>query len=684
MFRIILITFILLVSFNNINASMTKEELNKFIKAPMALGNKDKKLPVWEVLDKDKNLHSYIFETFDLAPIAGFSGGKMNMLVKMDIEGNFLDVVVLEQDEPVFVSGLGVLPFVEFLQQYKGKSLKDNIKVAELKSSAGAVHIDGVSKATASVKIANDSILASSIKVAKEKLSGVAPKEISHPKKDLFEKHTWQTLINQKLVKNLKVTKQQAENLFANTEYFNELLDEEKNELFLDLYVADLSIASIAKSLIKQSTQDEIDGQLLETEEAILILANGSHKILSEDFVRNTSPDSLEIKQEGFSLNIRDGDYEINLLDDVPLFEQSLILQVDKRFDFDPSSQWLLNTKLVRGNTTLYSTPVIKNLTLKVKIDEKYFDIAVKQKPTPIWLTSIYEQKIKLITVTILLTLLFIMLFKYQVVLTNLRYKRSFLILITLFFIGWYGQGQLSMVTVLGFIKSIVNSESLQFLLYDPFSLIIWFFVLLSLVIWGRGTFCGWLCPYGVLQEFSHYLGRALRLPRIKFSEKLNSRLVYIKYIVLFSLILTAIFAPDITKYLIEIEPFKTSITLIFDRQWPYVVYALFWLVLGMFLFKGFCRYFCPLGAFLSLMGRLQILDWLPRRKECGNPCNNCHKSCNYQAIDKNDGHIKYTECFQCLDCVQIYSDANLCKILKKDAKKEKDMEIKNWRKTNG
>lgn len=684
MFRLILITFFILVSFNNINASMTKEELIKYIDKPLSLGEKDKTLPVWEILDKNKNIHSYIFETFDLAPIAGFSGGKMNMLVNMSIEGTFLDVHLIEQDEPVFVSGLGVQPFIDFLKQYKTKSLKNSIKVGDLKSSGNTVYLDGVSKATASVKIANDSILASSIKIAKEKLSGVAPKEISHPKKDLLEKHTWKSLLENKLIKNLKVTKEEAEKLFVNSEYVKELLNEEKDELFLDLYVADLSIPSIAKNLIKQSTQREIDGQLLETEEAILILANGEHQILRDDFVRNTSPDTLEIQQEGFALNIRDGDYEINLLEGIPAFDQSLILQVDKRFDFDPSSPWRLNTKLVRGDTTLYSTPVIKNISLDVHIDKKYFDIKEKVKEIPLWLTSIYEQKEKLIILTLLLTSLFLILFKYQVVLRNLRYKRSFLLLITLFFIGWYGQGQLSMVTILGLVKAVVNSQSLQFLLYDPFSLIIWFFVLVSLVIWGRGTFCGWLCPYGVLQEFSHYLGRILKLPRIRFSEKLNSKLIHIKYVVLASLILSAIFLPNITEYLIEIEPFKTSITLVFDRQWPYVVYALFWLVLGMFLFKGFCRYFCPLGAFLSIIGRLQVFDWLPRRAECGNPCNNCHKSCNYQAIDKTDGHIKYAECFQCLDCVQIYSDANLCKILKKDVQKEKDMLIKNWRKTNG
>ena len=682
MFRIIITTLLLFISFTNINASMSKEKIETYIKQPYILGEKDKNIPVWEILDENKKLYSYIFETFDYAPIAGFSGGKMNLLVSIDLEGNFLDINVLEQDEPVFVSGLGIESFVTFLKQYKGKSLKNSIKVGTSKDQTSSVHIDGVTKATASVKIANDIILGSAVQVAKEKLLGVAPKEVYHPKKELFEKYTWDELIANKLVTNIKVTKSQIENLFKDTLYIKELSDEEKDEIALDLYIADLSIPSVSKNLLKESTQEELKGYLRKTDEAILIFANGSFSFLSEKFIPRSSPDELEVKQDGFSLNIRDGDYTIKFLDTIPNFEQSLILEVDKRYDFDPSSLWTLNIKTVRGNDSIFLTPADRYLTFDVQPLKKYFQIE-KEKETPLWLTSIYEQKLKLISLTLFLTFLFLVLYKYQVLLSKLRYKRTILLSITLFFIGWYAQGQLSMVTVLGVVKAIVNSQSLSFLLYDPFSLIIWFFVFISLVLWGRGTFCGWLCPYGVLQEFSHYLGRLLRFPRIRVSEKLNDKLVYIKYFILSALILAVIFAPKLAESLIEVEPFKTSITLIFDRQIPYVIYALFWLFLGMFLFKGFCRYFCPLGAFLSILGKLRILNWLPRRYECGNPCNNCHKSCNYQAIDKKSGSIKYTDCFQCMDCVQIYSDKNLCKILIKNAKEKKDIKISKWSEKN-
>lgn len=676
-----ILVILLFFTFTSLNASLTKEKLQTFV-TPFKIGQKDTTIPVWEVLDDKGNLQSYIFESYDYAPIAGFSGGKMNLLVRIDLEGNFLDVQVLDQDEPVFVSGLGIEPFIKFLTQYKGKSLKNSIKIGGAKDKTSSVHIDGVTKATASVKIANDIILGSAVQVAKIKLQGVAPKEIHNPKEDLYEKYTWDELLSKNLITNIKITKGQIEELFTPSLYKIDLDDNEKNEIALDLYITDLSIPSVKRNLLKQSTLKDMDLHLRETDEAIMILGNGSFHFLTDKFVPRSSPDELEVIQDDYTLNIIDGDYTIDFLDTIPKFEQSMILEVDKRYDFDPSSPWKLKIKTVRGNDSIFLTPYIAYLDFDITPIKEYYEINKKEE-TLVWLTTIYDQKVRLISLTLFLIFLFIVLYKYQTIVTNLRYKRTILLAITLFFIGWYAQGQLSMVTVVGVVKAIVNSQSLSFLLYDPFSLIIWFFVLVSLVLWGRGTFCGWLCPYGVLQEFSHYLGRFLKLPRIKISQELNDKLVYIKYFILAGLILAVIFAPKLAESLIEVEPFKTSITLIFDREIPYVIYALFWLFLGMFLFKGFCRYFCPLGAFLSILGKLRILDWLPRRYECGNPCNNCHKSCNYQAIDKKDGHIKYTDCFQCMDCVQIYSDENLCKILIKNAKENKDIKISKWSEKN-
>ena len=65
-------------------------------------------------------------------------------------------------------------------------------------------------------------------------------------------------------------------------------------------------------------------------------------------------------------------------------------------------------------------------------------------------------------------------------------------------------------------------------------------------------------------------------------------------------------------------------------------------------------------GASLALVGRLRLLDWIPRRAECGSPCQLCKVRCRYGAI-RADGRIDYPECFQCMDCVTIILDPEQC-----------------------
>ena len=90
------------------------------------------------------------------------------------------------------------------------------------------------------------------------------------------------------------------------------------------------------------------------------------------------------------------------------------------------------------------------------------------------------------------------------------------------------------------------------------------------------------------------------------------------------------------------------------------MLWALLCLALGVFVYRGYCRYICPLGAALASVNFLQRWSWIPRRKECGTPCQSCRYKCEYQAIE-DTGKVNYSECFQCLDCVSIYQDTKRC-----------------------
>ena len=243
---------------------------------------------------------------------------------------------------------------------------------------------------------------------------------------------------------------------------------------------------------------------------------------------------------------------------------------------------------------------------------------------------------------------------------TRLRVLRSAYLVFTVGFIGWYAQGQLSFINITGAIESLSTGGDLSFLMNDPITVILWVFVAGTLLVWGRGTFCGWLCPFGALQELISLIANAVGLQQRRLRAALDRQLKWLKYGVLATILVSLFAAPSLARVAIEIEPFKTAISLYFDREWPFVLWALACLALSVFVYRGYCRYICPLGAALASVNFLQRWSWIPRRKECGAPCQSCRYKCEYQAIE-DTGKVNYSECFQCLDCVSIYQDTKRC-----------------------
>jgi NosR/NirI family transcriptional regulator, nitrous oxide reductase regulator len=133
-----------------------------------------------------------------------------------------------------------------------------------------------------------------------------------------------------------------------------------------------------------------------------------------------------------------------------------------------------------------------------------------------------------------------------------------------------------------------------------------------------------------------------------------------LKYLILAAILASAWLSADLAERLAEVEPFKTAITLAFVRSLPFVLYALALLVAGMFVFKAYCRYLCPLGAALAAVGVLRRWNWIPRKAACGSPCRLCEVKCRYGAIERS-GRVRYDECFQCLECVVIHNDPRAC-----------------------
>jgi len=668
--------------------TLDRDMIETFVAPPMSLGERLNDEGVWQLLNSGGADAGYVFETEPMAPLPGFSGAAINMLVMLDLEGRFVDVRLISHNEPIFVSGLGEAPFRKFFEQYRGLSISDSLVVGS-PYGAGAdgsalVYLDGVTKATASVRIAHESIMAAALQVAREKMGGISTGPPAYPNTEYQEDLTWSDLIDQGLVARHTVTNAEMDAQFAGTawEYDDPIGRADPDGNYLDLWVIDIGPQSIARAVLTPETFESLQGfmAISTTDEPVLVIDTARHGLVTDDFVRNTSPDLISAEQGGFPIAFRDSDIFIQLNRDVPdeLHNgAALILRTDRRLGFDPTSEWLLNIASLREHGMF--KPEIGTVTLSTPViaDERFFLRPEVVKPRPAWLDALWNRSTDLAVLVGFLVLLVAVLGLRLNRLAGHRYftpiRLSILAFVTVF-IGWWGQGQLSIATPIAVIRTAYQGGNFGFLLYDPFSLLLWGVTILGFVLWGRGLFCGWLCPFGALQEFAHHIGRILRLPQIEPSRAWDNRLKWIKYIVLAALITLIFTAPARLDKAIEVEPFKTAITTFFIREWYYVGYAVGLLLMSMVLFKGFCRYVCPLGAVMAIGGLLRGRKWIERRDECGSPCQLCKVKCKYGAIKKT-GEIQYSECFQCLDCVTIHDDPKLCVPLILAAKKKRALQ---------
>lgn len=676
------ILFLVLVLAAPVSADPVSEErIRSEVIAPYSLGNKTETEGVWELLNGSGSRGGYVIESEWIKPLPGFASAPINLIILIDLEGILIDVKLLNHNEPIFVSGLGEAPFRAFIEQYRGQSINSAITVGSSygknKSSGSLIYFDGVTKATASVRIAHESIMASAREVAKNLLDGVSTvSEKVSLKADDGSEFTWDELVSQGLAKHVSKTHGEIRSLYADTLWRSDdpFPDAADEDLYVDLWIVDVTHPHVARSVMgKRMLKDwESFVKIAPEDETILLIEEGVHGLVDEEFVRNTAPPLIFAQQDGFPLSIRDADLLIDLKKGVPDDGTAMVVRLDRRQGFSPVREWDLGLIATRARGILQPEIGEVALTWKYQADKQFFDIEeAVQPPTP-FEAAIQSRMTDLIILAALLTLIStIVLFNRKFVrMKSWPYQRIFLLVVILGFIGWWGQGQLSIVTPLAALLAGVAGNPLDFLLYDPFSLLIWLVVIASFFVVGRALFCGWLCPFGALQELIAKLSQALSIPQLKITDKWDGRLKLLKYVALFALLAVAFFLPKQLDTAAEVEPFKTAISVFFVREWYYVAYALLCLVSSAFIFKAYCRYLCPLGALMAIGGFLKLGKWIKRREDCGSPCQLCKVRCQYQAI-KRSGQISYSECFGCLDCVDIYQDKTQCVPLVLQTKKK-------------
>ncbi|CAH0196753.1 Putative electron transport protein YccM [Pseudomonas brassicacearum] len=620
----------------------------------------------------------YVFQSLDVVDIPAYSGKPINVQVILDPAGVILDAYVLEHHEPILLIGIAEEKLHAFSARYSGIKVNQRVVVGH-SSDPNAVTVDAIAGATVTAMVVNEVIMraAHDVAVSLGLVKGdaglaVAPARV---REDIYEPADWKTLTGNGAVRRLLLTRGQVDASFKGTEaeQVETASGEQVNDTFIDLYATHLNPPTIGRNLLGEAQYRTLMAELKPGEQAIAVMGSGRYSFKGSGYVRGGIFDRVQLRQSGDTISFRDLDFQrLNdvALDDMPDFDEMAIFIIRASHRFDPGSPWTLEL-LVRRQTGPVSG-TFSSFELAYQLPEPYLErplptaeqlAAAEEASRPMWLTLWYQKSVEISVLGVALLVLTAILF-FQDSLARrprlLHWLRRGYLVFTVVFLGGYALAQLSVVNVLTFVHALFEGFRWELFLTDPLIFILWVFTAGSILLWGRGVFCGWLCPFGALQELINELARKLKVPQYELPFAVHERLWAIKYIILLVLFGVSLESMATAERLAEVEPFKTAITLRFDRQWWFVAYAVGLLVINIFTRKVYCRYVCPLGAALAMPTRLRLFDWLKRRKECGNPCQLCAKECEIQAIHP-DGRINANECHYCLDCQMTWHNENKC-----------------------
>lgn len=666
-----------------------KIQAQTFHQEASAYGSIQVDVPVAPILAGGETV-GYAFVTSDFVGTTGYSGKPIHVMAAIDLDGKLLGAELVEHSEPIVLIGIPDSKIKKLTASYKGLDI-----VKEAAEGGSAHDLEIISGATVTIMIIDDSIVRSAIKVARAMgLGGLNNESADNsPQRELSADDTmindWHTMSGDGTVRRMTLDVGQINAAFeeaGDPRAIKRPIKKDPETTYIDMHTALVSAPSIGKSLLGDAEYANLTEWLDEGEQAILIAGRGLYSFKGSGYVRGGIFDRIQLIQGDISVRFHDKQQrrlgEI-AADGAPSFTELDLFKIPANAEFDPTKPWRLQLLSHREVGPVDKT--FLTFDLGYKLPEQYMaplpevapvasavDVSDDQAArTALWQRIWRDKQFEIVVLGAMLAVLTATFFFQKQFTRNARFfywfRMGFLV-VTLVFLGWGQNAQLSIVNLMALAASLQHGFSWDAFLLDPLVFILWFSVAAALLFWGRGAYCGWLCPFGALQEITNHIARFFKVPQWELPWGLHERLWPLKYMIFLGLFGLSLVSIPMAEQYAEVEPFKTAIILKFDRAWPFVAFATLILGAGLFIERFYCRYLCPLGAALAIPARIRMFDWLKRYKECGSPCQTCSNECPVQAIHPT-GEINPNECVNCLHCQVLYQDDQKCPVCIKKRK---------------
>ena len=210
----------------------------------------------------------------------------------------------------------------------------------------------------------------------------------------------------------------------------------------------------------------------------------------------------------------------------------------------------------------------------------------------------------------------------------------------------------------IGSLQAVIGSRKFHLSLY-----VLGFLMMVGAIL-GKAV-CGFLCPFGLVQDLLHKIPGVKKLRRLP-GEKYLQWLRYVMLgllVILLPMVVVDIVgqgSPWFCKYVCPSGTLLGGIPLLAGNPalrgavgwlftWKMVILVVI-LVLSVFLYRPFCRYLCPLGAVYGFFNRFALYRFTLNEEQCTH-CGACHQVCGLD-IDpsKTPNHSQCIRCGKCLD----------------------------------
>lgn len=218
----------------------------------------------------------------------------------------------------------------------------------------------------------------------------------------------------------------------------------------------------------------------------------------------------------------------------------------------------------------------------------------------------------------------------------------------------------------IGALQAVIGSWNFRFAFYVAG------FLMFVGALMGRFV-CGWLCPFGLLQDLLHKIPVPGKIKTFR-GDMLLRKLKYVilvVFVILLPMFLVDMLgqgAPYFCKLICPAGTLEGGLPLVILNKslrraigwlyaWKMVILAVM-ILLSIFVYRPFCKYICPLGAIYSIFNPISVFRYHVDRDQCIS-CGSCSRACKME-IDPVL-NVNHPECIRCGQCKKVCPTGAIC-----------------------